>query len=58
SLPRGGCSIIAQLRSGHIALRDYLERFGHADSPLCLRCALRETPEHYLVFCARFMRER
>ncbi|KAF9504600.1 hypothetical protein BS47DRAFT_1307940 [Hydnum rufescens UP504] len=58
SLPRGGCSIITQLRTGHVALRDYLERFGHAESPFCLRCGARETPEHFLVFCACFTCER
>ncbi|KAF9511759.1 hypothetical protein BS47DRAFT_1262791, partial [Hydnum rufescens UP504] len=57
-LPRGSCSIIVQLRTGHVALRNYLKRFSHEESPLCLRCGARETPEHFLVFCARFTRER
>jgi hypothetical protein len=53
------CNVsIVQLRTGHIAVRDYLEWFGHADSLLFPRCDTWETPKHISVFCTRFHRER
>ncbi|KAF9515817.1 hypothetical protein BS47DRAFT_1282621, partial [Hydnum rufescens UP504] len=54
ALRRGECSIIVQLRTGHVALRAYLNRFGHSDSPNCLLCNEPETVEHFLVTCQRF----
>ena len=55
---RGQCSILVQLRSGHVGLRSYLARFGHAESPLCQRCGVPETVEHYLIACIRHHRPR
>ncbi|KAG8951833.1 hypothetical protein FRC04_005525 [Tulasnella sp. 424] len=59
SLPRGGCSIIVQLRTGHVALKDYLHRFTKASSGDCITCRGRkETVEHYLLFCTRYINQR
>jgi ribonuclease HI len=55
---RGQCSILVQLRSGHVGLRSYLARFGHAESPMCRRCETPETVEHYLTTCIRHYRSR
>ena len=57
-LQRGRCSILVQLRSGHVGLRSYLARFGHADSPMCTRCKTPETVEHYLTTCMRYAHAR
>ncbi|KAM5541945.1 hypothetical protein V8D89_004255 [Ganoderma adspersum] len=57
-LTRQQCSILVQLRSGHVALNSYLARIGAIDSPLCLTCHTPETPEHFLLTCHHFVRER
>jgi ribonuclease HI len=58
SLRRGQCSILVQLRSGHVGLRSYLARFAHVDSPLCTRCTSPETVDHYLTTCRRYSQAR
>jgi ribonuclease HI len=57
-LPRSHCSIIVQLRSGHIALRKYLARFARAEDPLCPTCHLPESVDHFLLICKRFNKQR
>ncbi|KAK7063814.1 hypothetical protein R3P38DRAFT_2491623 [Favolaschia claudopus] len=57
-LHRGSCSIITQLRTGHIGLNAYLARFGAVDSPKCHTCGEPETVRHYLLTCRRFSKER
>jgi hypothetical protein len=57
-LPRGICSAIIQLRSGHCPLREYLHWRGHRTSANCLRCRRPETVRHYLMLCDRFARQR
>ncbi|KAI0669689.1 hypothetical protein C8Q78DRAFT_1172363, partial [Trametes maxima] len=46
------------LRCGHVGLNAYLARIGAADSPLCSRCLVPETPAHYLFTCQRFTNAR
>jgi ribonuclease HI len=58
SLPRNMCSLVAQLRCGHVALRSYLFRFHHVESPNCLACSCPETVEHYLLYCRRYTAQR
>jgi ribonuclease HI len=58
ALPRAQCSILVQLRSGHIPLREYLARFGHADTPRCTHCNVTESVRHYLLICGRYTRAR
>ncbi|KAF8319970.1 hypothetical protein DL93DRAFT_2039769, partial [Clavulina sp. PMI_390] len=58
SLPRKKCSILAQLRSGHAPLGEYLARFGHAETPACTRCGQVESVRHYLTVCKRYSRAR
>lgn len=57
-LPRWACSIITQLRCGHVGLNQYLARFNLADSPKCNTCQVPETVEHYLLRCRRFTKMR
>jgi hypothetical protein len=57
-LPRRQCSIITQLRTGHIGLNAYLARFGAVDSPLCQTCREPETVNHFLFTCRRFCEQR
>ena len=58
ALPRAQCSILVQLRSGHIPLREYLARFGHADTPRCTHCNVMESVRHYLSICGRYTHAR
>ncbi|KAI0780361.1 hypothetical protein BD413DRAFT_457113, partial [Trametes elegans] len=37
-LSRQQCSILSQLRSGHVGLNAYLARIHAVDSPLCQSC--------------------
>jgi ribonuclease HI len=55
---RKECSIITQLRSGHVALNKYLHRIKATDSPNCIRCNQPETVEHYLTKCKRYIEPR
>lgn len=57
-LPREICSIVVQLRSGHVALRDYLHWRHHRGNPNCLKCRQRETVKHYIMECRRFVQPR
>ncbi|KAK6993002.1 hypothetical protein R3P38DRAFT_2656700 [Favolaschia claudopus] len=57
-MPRGSCSIITQLRTGHVALNAYLARFGAVNSPMCHKCGEPETVRHYLLTCRRYSSER
>lgn len=46
---------LTQFLSGHGYFKQYLHRFGFAESPLCPECAdTLETPEHVLLACPRF----
>ncbi|KAL9938672.1 hypothetical protein V8E36_002391, partial [Tilletia maclaganii] len=57
-LSRPLCSLLAQLRTNHIGLNDYLFWRKLVDSAFCDRCKRRETREHLLTGCHRFRRER
>lgn len=57
-LPRRACSIITQLRTGHIGLNSYLSRFRIVDSPFCSHCHVPETVDHFLFQCRRFNTQR
>lgn len=46
---------LTQLLSGHGCFRQYLHKFGHAESPECPECAgVAETAEHVFFVCPRF----
>lgn len=50
---------LTQVLSGHGCFRQYLHRFGHADSPFCPSCeAVVETAEHVVFVCPRFVDAR
>jgi hypothetical protein len=53
-LPRHTCSIIMQLRTGHIGLNAYLACMKIIDSPYCSSCHVPETVKHFLLQCQRF----
>ena len=57
-LSRRQCSILSQLRSGHVGLNAFLARIRAIDSPLCLTCAIPETVSHFLFTCRRFTTAR
>lgn len=46
SLKRAQAAVLTQLRTGHIALNQYLHRIKAIDSPLCTRCGEHETVDH------------
>lgn len=58
SLSRRHCSILTQLRSCHIALRQYLARFARAEDPHCPSCGVPENVRHFLLECRRYTRQR
>ncbi|KAJ7760825.1 hypothetical protein DFH07DRAFT_719704, partial [Mycena maculata] len=53
-LPRRQCSILTQLRTGHIGLNVYLAWFGAVNSALCQTCQEPETVNHFLLSCRRY----
>lgn len=53
-LPRGICSVVVQLRSGHAPLRQYLHWRNHRATDRCLKCRAPESIHHYLMTCSRF----
>lgn len=55
---RGECAALTQLRTGHAPLNAHLHRIGRAESPLCARCGVLETPAHFLIVCRRFVEQR
>ncbi|KAF7350204.1 hypothetical protein MVEN_01323400 [Mycena venus] len=57
-LSRPQCSIVTQLRTGHIGLNAYLHRFTLALSPCCALCAVPETVPHFLLLCPAYRRQR
>lgn len=57
-LKRGQAALLTQLRTGHVALNQYLHRIGAVDSPLCTRCGELETVDHFLLRCPRFLEPR
>ena len=57
-LPRGICSVLVQLRSGHAPLRQYLHWRQHRATDRCLKCRVPESVQHYLMACSRFTTHR
>ncbi|KAF8305501.1 hypothetical protein DL93DRAFT_2039606, partial [Clavulina sp. PMI_390] len=49
---------LTQLRTSHVALNKFLHTIKAVNSPLCVRCRVPETVEHYLLSCIRFDMER
>lgn len=58
NLPRRSCSILTQLRTGHIGLNRFLFRINAVTSPLCALCRTPETVDHFILHCRRFTKER
>ncbi|KAF7372611.1 hypothetical protein MVEN_00124100 [Mycena venus] len=50
-LSRPQCSVLTQLRTGHIGLNAYLHRFKLALSPLSPHCGVPESVPHFLLIC-------
>ncbi|CDO74892.1 hypothetical protein BN946_scf184461.g4 [Trametes cinnabarina] len=57
-LNRRQCSVLTQLRSGHIALNAYLACIRAVDSPLCSHCGIPETVSHFMFTCRRYTLQR
>ena len=53
-LTRQQCSVLSQLRSGHVGLNAFLARIRAVDSDLCPVCLLPETVAHYMLTCQRY----
>jgi hypothetical protein len=50
---------LTQILSGHGCFRQYLNKFGHAESPACPECVdVEETAEHVFFVCPRFASAR
>ena len=58
-LSRADTSKVFQLRAGHIPLNAYLFQFKRKESVQCPACgASKETPQHFLLECPVYARER
>ena len=55
---RKDAATIAQLRTGHCGLNQYLHRFGKTGSPYCECGYGKETVEHYLLECNKYKEQR
>jgi hypothetical protein len=57
-LSRPQCSVLTQLRTGHIGLNAFLYRFHLGPSPDCSLCLVPETVSHFLLSCPKLRRQR
>jgi hypothetical protein len=57
-LTRPQCSVLTQLRTGHIGLNAFLFRFHLAPSPACALCNTPESVPHFLLLCPAYRRQR
>jgi len=57
-LPRLSCSLLTQLRTGHVGLNSFLHKINATDSPLSQACGEREDVDQYLLRCKRFTSAR
>jgi ribonuclease HI len=55
---RKSVALLAQLRTAHCSLNDYLHRFGIQDDPQCECGEGCETVKHYLLRCEKYERQR
>ena len=57
-LTKVGCSYLTRLRVGRSVLNDHAYSIGLSSSPECLCHAPRESPEHMLLKCFLYSKER
>ncbi|KAK6971422.1 hypothetical protein R3P38DRAFT_2587186, partial [Favolaschia claudopus] len=55
---RAETSLITQLCTGHVGLNSPLYRIKVVDSPLCTKCGVPESADHYMFLCRRYVVER
>jgi ribonuclease HI len=58
NMEKGRAASIFQLRAGHSPLNAHLYKRNIVDSPLCNTCKLKETTEHFLLYCNRYKKAR
>ena len=46
--------VLNRLRIGHAGINQYLHRFGMTDGPLCSRCLVTESIDHFLLSCQKY----
>ena len=49
---------LVRLRTSHVALNEYLHRFGHEEEPTCKCGEENENVEHYLLKCKNYATQR
>ena len=49
---------ISRLRIGHVGLNENMHRFQLRDSPLCDRCGINESIDHFIMHCPEYTEER
>lgn len=57
-LEKGQAASIFQLRCGHCPLRKFLHQIGVEDDDKCDYCRVVESPNHFLIFCRKFSKQR
>lgn len=58
NMEKGRSAVISQLRAGHSPLNDHLHKRKLTTSPLCLTCGVRETTDHFLLYCRKYKNAR
>lgn len=54
NMEKGRAAVISQLRADHSPLNDHLYKRNLIDSPLCTTCGVRETTNHFLLYCSKY----
>lgn len=58
NMEKGRTAVITQLRAEHSPLNEYLFKRHLTDSPLCSTCRVKESTEHFLIFCRKYKKAR
>lgn len=58
SMEKGRSAVISQLRAEHSPLNEHLYKRKLIDSPLCAKCGVRETTDHFLSYCRKYKNAR
>ncbi|KAJ7025516.1 hypothetical protein C8F04DRAFT_1269135 [Mycena alexandri] len=57
-LTRPQCSVLTQLRTGHIGLHAHLHKIQVSPTPNCATCPTPETVNHFLLLCPAYRQQR
>lgn len=58
NMEKGRSAVISQLRAEHSPLNDHLHRRNLIESPLCTKCGVKETTNHFFLYCSKYKKAR